>query len=118
LRLYHVLATLQDPLIPDSVRREMHEFLEEVSLLLDREPSPGEAGSTIEVFAPIFGRDSEVVAVISVLATDQAALGGGEASEAGPAVRDAARAISAELGGVDPWRTPAATTQNHSRRTT
>lgn len=103
LRLYNVLSTLQDPLIPDSVRREMHEFLEEVSLLLDREPAPGEVGSSVEVFAPIFGSDSEVVAVIAVLATDQAALAGGDASEAGPAVRDAARAISAELGGVDPW---------------
>lgn len=118
LRLYHVLATLQDPLIPDSVRREMHEFLEVVSLLLDREPAPGEAGSTIEVFAPIFGHDSDLVAVISVLATDQAALGNGDASRAGPAVRDAAQAISAELGGIDPWRSPATTTQGHARRTT
>lgn len=116
-RLYHVLATLQDPLIPDSVRREMHEFLEEVSLLLDREPAPGEAGATIEVFAPVFGPDSEVIAVILLLTTDQATLGAGDASTAGTAVRDAARAISAELRGTDPGRSPAATTRAPSRRT-
>ena len=114
LRLYEVLASLQDPQVPDALRREMHGFLEEVGPLLDREPRAGEEGAVVEVYAPIFGPDSEVAAVVTVLAADPASVAGKSEREAAHAVRDAARAISAELGGEDPWQ---AADPDASRRT-